>query len=230
MKTKVPFTKDILFKSKIAEITSISLEHELSTDNDEISGFFIVSGDYKTHEVCVNKEKFEYKLPFNVEITENIDLDTLSFEIIDFYYDIIGDDTLRVNIEFEVMADEKKEEEISNQDREEIATFEEVPLEVKETPLEEVQLPPITPLEELQPQETDTERLDEEEKKTILDAIAKDSDNEYITYNVHIVRNMETLESICETYHTNIDLIKEYNNIETINIGDKIIIPEEKDE
>ena len=128
------------------------------------------------------------------------------------------------------MADEKKEEEISNQDREEIATFEEVPLEVKETPLEEVQLPPITPLEELQPQETDTERLDEEEKKTILDAIAKDSDNEYITYNVHIVRNMETLESICETYHTNIDLIKEYNNIETINIGDKIIIPEEKDE
>lgn len=230
MKTKVPFTKDILFKSKIAEITSISLEHELSTDNGEISGFFIVSGDYKTHEVCVNKEKFEYKLPFNVEITENIDLDTLSFEIIDFYYDIIGDDTLRVNIEFEVMADEKKEEEISNQDREEIATFEEVPLEVKETPLEEVQLPPITPLEELQPQETDTERLDEEEKKTILDAIAKDSDNEYITYNVHIVRNMETLESICETYHTNIDLIKEYNNIETINIGDKIIIPEEKDE
>ncbi len=230
MKTKVPFTKDILFKSKIAEITSISLEHELSTDNGEISGFFIVSGDYKTHEVCVNKEEFEYKLPFNVEITENIDLDTLNFEIIDFYYDIIGDDTLRVNIEFEVKADEKKEEEISNQDREELATFEEVPLEVKETPLEEVQLPPITPLEELQPQETDTERLDEEEKKTILDAIAKDSDNEYITYNVHIVRNMETLESICETYHTNIDLIKEYNNIETINIGDKIIIPEEKDE
>ena len=81
MKTKVPFTKDILFKSKIAEITSISLEHELSLEKGDISGVFIISGDYKTHEVCVNKEEFEYKLPFNVEVTENIDLDTLNFEI-----------------------------------------------------------------------------------------------------------------------------------------------------
>ena len=138
MKTTIPFTKDILFKSKIAEITSISLEHELNINEKEISGNFIVSGDYKTHEVCVNKEDFSYELPFNVEVTENIDLDTLNFEIVDFYYDIIGEDTLRVNIEFTITAQEKKEEEHEEieevqeekEDREEIAHFEEVDEEI----------------------------------------------------------------------------------------------------
>ena len=156
MKIKVPFTKDILFKSKIAEITSISLEHELSLDNNEVGGVFIVSCDYKTHEVCVNKETFEYKLPFNVEITENIDKDTLNFEIIDFYYDIVGDDTLRVNIEFEVSAEVIKEEEVEevSEDREsvitpEIADFEQVPPEITEVPLEQIEPPEITPEEKM---------------------------------------------------------------------------------
>ena len=231
MNQKIPFTKDILFKSKIAEITSISLEHELNV-GDEISGNFIISGDYKTHEVCVNKEDFEYKLPFNVELTENIDKDTLNFEIIDFYYDIIGDDTLRVNIEFMVSAEEIKEEEELEEitmeeevkeDRE-IVDFEPVEKEIIEVPLD---IP--EEVEEVKDEKEENERLNEEEKSTILNAISS-SDNEFVTYNVHIVRGMETLESICETYKVSMDLVKEYNNIETINIGDKIIIPIEKDE
>ena len=237
MKTKVPFTKDILFKSKIAEITSISLEHELSLEKGDISGVFIISGDYKTHEVCVNKEEFEYKLPFNVEVTENIDLDTLNFEILDFYYDIIGEDTLRVNIEFVVEAAEKNEEiettveepqeEVRGEEME-LVDFETIPQDVEEVPLEVS--PNVVENDSETSEETSEERLNEEEKNTILNAISEKSDNEYITYNVHIVRQMETLESICETYNANIDLVKEYNNIETLNIGDKIIIPTEKDE
>ena len=107
MKSVVPFTKDILFKSKIAEITSISLEHELDVKEDSVTGNFIISGDYKSHEVSVNKEEFLYKLPFSVELTENIDLNTFNFEILDFYYDVIDNDTLRINIEFEVKAEKK---------------------------------------------------------------------------------------------------------------------------
>ena len=41
---------------------------------------------------------------------------------------------------------------------------------------------------------------------------------------------MESFESISEKYNVSVDLLKEYNNLESINIGDKIIIPEEKDE
>ena len=233
LKTTIPFTKEILFKNKIAEITSISLEHELNTTENEISGNFIVSGDYKTHEVCVNKEEFLYKLPFSVEITENIDLDTLNFEITDFNYEIVGNDTLKVNIEFIVEADEKKiiEEPIEEeQDREELVTFEKAEPEVLETPLDDI----IPPQEmTIETEETtnlnEDERLNEQEKNTILNAVDNE-ENEYMTYNVHIVREMETLESICETYNANIDMVTEYNNIETLNIGDKIIIPQEQDE
>ena len=242
MKTTIPFTKDILFKSKIAEITSISLEHELNINEKEVSGNFIVSGDYKTHEVCVNKEDFSYELPFSVEVTENIDLDTLNFEIVDFYYDIIGEDTLRVNIEFTITAQEKKEEEKEevevieeNENREEIAHFEEVDEEINNTTLEEIKLS-VEEVEEekeiKEEKEEEEERLDENEKNAVLKAISSNDkeEDEYMTYNVHIVREMETLESISQSYNTTIEIIKEYNNIDTINIGDKIIIPEEKDE
>ena len=230
MKTTIPFTKDILFKSKIAEITSISLEHEINIDNYVVNGNFIVSGDYKTHEVSVNKEEFEYKLPFSVELTENIDLDTFNFEILDFYYDTVGDDTLRVNIEFEVSAQEKTpitetievEETKDVEDREDIIPFEEVDASIVDTKLNDI---PINNTEEIK----EEERLDEAQEQTILNSISE-SDEEYMTYNIHIVREMETIESICEAYNTTVDMVKEYNNIETLNIGDKIIIPQETDE
>lgn len=244
MKTTIPYTKDILFKSKIAEITSISLEHELKTENDEISGNFIISGDYKTHEISINKEEFSYKLPFSVEVTEDIDMATLDFDIKDFYYDIIGNDTLRVNIEFSVSAEEKPKEEpeviAEEEDREEI-TFEETPEDIENTTLEEIKLP--VELEEVEPEEVteievekeeekEEERLDEEQKQTIIEAISNNNseEDEYITYNVHIIREMETLESISQTYNIPVEVIKDYNNVENVTIGDKIIIPVLEDE
>ena len=227
MKSVIPFTKDILFKSKIADITSISLEHEINIDDGEVKGNFIVSGEYKTHSVSINKEKFEYKLPFNVEITEDIDLDTLNFEIVDFYYDVVDNDVLRVNIEFEVSAKSKVKEEIKEIEEERIIEFEEPSREIKETALEE------NILENVDATISKKEDMDEEkievQKKTIINSIS-DCEDEYTTYNVHIVRQMETIESISQNYNVPVEIIKEYNNIDSINIGDKIIIPKEIDE
>ena len=56
----IPFTKDIKFKTNIAEILSISLEHDFTANPEEVLGNFTISGDYKSHEVSVNKEHFEY--------------------------------------------------------------------------------------------------------------------------------------------------------------------------
>ena len=64
MNCKIPFTKDIDFEKKVSEITSISLEHETKVEEDTLKGNFIVSGDFKSHEVSVNKEPFSYILPF----------------------------------------------------------------------------------------------------------------------------------------------------------------------
>jgi len=231
MKSVVPFTKDILFKSKIAEITSISLEHELDVKEDSVTGNFIISGDYKSHEVSVNKEEFLYKLPFSVELTENIDLNTFNFEILDFYYDVIDNDTLRINIEFEVKA-EKKEEKIEEREVKQEEIFTPVEEEIESI---EVEIPVSNKIEEpveIKEQvkkEKPEERVEKEEQETILNNIDVEEDD-FMTYNIHIVREMESFESISEKYNVSVDLLKEYNNLESINIGDKIIIPEEKDE
>ena len=44
----------------------------------------IISGDYKAHELSVNKDEFSYTLPFSIELSENLDLDTIDFSITDF--------------------------------------------------------------------------------------------------------------------------------------------------
>ncbi len=67
----IPFTKDIKFTSNISEITIISLKHEFTVNNDEILGNFIVSGDYKTHELSVNKEHFEIYKDLKLWIYDN---------------------------------------------------------------------------------------------------------------------------------------------------------------
>ena len=109
MKSIVPYTKEIAFDSKIAEICSISLEHELDCGETSIEGNFIVSGEFRSHEVSINKEAFLYKLPFSVDVTDKIVKESVDFEITDFTYEILGDNLLKVNIEFMVTADEIEE-------------------------------------------------------------------------------------------------------------------------
>ena len=104
MNCKIPFTKDIDFEKKLYEITSISLEHEIKVEDGNLKGNFIVSGDFKSHEVSVNKEAFSYILPFEIEIADDIDVDTIEFMIEDFTYEIVESNILRVNIDFNVIA------------------------------------------------------------------------------------------------------------------------------
>ena len=122
----IPFTKDIKFNTSISEILSISLEHEYTVNDEEILGNFIVTGEYKTHEVSINKEKFEYVLPFSVNITKKIDADSVDFAIEDFTYEIVGKDTLKVNIEYSIKALELPEEEVFEPVEETRETFEEI--------------------------------------------------------------------------------------------------------
>ena len=110
MKKIIPFNKDILFKTNIGEITSISLDHELSIENSEITGNFKISGDYKMLETSVNSEPFSYDLPFSVEMDEKYILDKAKLDIDDFYYEVVGDNVLRVGID--VLLDNIEEKEI----------------------------------------------------------------------------------------------------------------------
>lgn len=224
MKSIVPYTKDIEFKTKIAEICSISLEHELNITETEIEGNFIVSGEYKSHEVSVNKESFNYKLPFALEVTENIVKDSIEFEITDFTYEVANASTLRVHIEFCVTADELEVEEAEIEEileEEEIDTEKE---EIRESVMEEIGelFPEVEEVRE--EQKNEEERLDAVSENIILDTI-EGTESEFATYHIHIVNSSDTIESICTLYGTDVNTLKAYNNVESVTVGDKLVIP-----
>ncbi len=200
----IPFTKDIKFDTNIAEITSISLEHDWTYNERELLGNFTITGEYKTHEVSVNKKPFEYVLPFSVDLSNRIDENSISFEIKDFTYDIKDNDTLTVTIEYEVEGTE------INDDRENIE-FE----EMLDTAIRDID------------EEKDDENVIEVASDTpVIEEISKEDDDSYVTYHIHIVKDNETIESICTKYKTNENILKDYNDISTLSIGDKLIIPD----
>ena len=98
--------KELLFKNNIREITSISLDTDYKVQGDIISGDFIINGDYKIHEVSINKEKFNFKIPFKETIDKDINLDSVKLEITNFEYDYRKDELL-VNIEYNIEGDRK---------------------------------------------------------------------------------------------------------------------------
>ena len=206
MKNIIPFTKNIKFNTKIYELTSISLEHNLMVEDNNINGEFIVSGDYKINDTSINSEPFIYGLPFNISLDNKYNAETISIDIDDFKYEIINEEILRVDIDVLIQEDlEEIHEEIKpdvlidirNEERKENDMNEDLFIE-KEEPVVEV--------------------------NNVIDKINTDND-QYISYYVHIVRENDTIDSICNLYNTNIEDIKEYNNIDKIILGNKIIIP-----
>lgn len=253
MKSIIPYTKSISFGTKIAEITSMSLEHEMDVKPGEISGNFIISGEYKSHEVSVNREPFLYKLPFSIELTENIDLDSIEFEITDFSYDILNDDTIEVSIEFSLDAIEMTSDEIEEAKEEERSIFEKVedPVAISDITelMEASKDDEVTEIPEVEENvETDLsldetkEKLEDVREEIVVEHEVKEDmkesedtiiqnvnpmDDSYATYHIHIVKEGETVETICTMYQSNMNLLSEYNNMSEMNIGDKIIIPKE---
>lgn len=231
MNCTIPYTKEIVFKNKIAEITSISLEHEMSINETELLGNFIVSGEYKNHELSVNKEEFNHVLPFSIELSDNVDLHTIDFSITDFSYEIVEENTLKVFIEFNVIAAEKEiideNENKSDEIFQDVSTAVENDIVLPEVIGNNLREEEINMIEE--ENSILEERIDSIETDSIIDSI-KSENEEYSLYHIHIVKETETIEAISNMYNTSVDLINEYNDLSNVTIGDKLIIPEEKDE
>lgn len=228
MKKIVPFKKEMLFNTNVSEITSISLENNLCVkDKNLISGDFIISGDYRMSDSSINTEQFNFELPCDINLDDKYIIDNVQIDIDDFYYEIINSNILKVNIDVVI---DKLEEKI-----EEKPFINEI--EIKKTTLEEMEKElsrgdddmEIGQTEELLIQE---ERCIEEEDMTV-DSIFNNfgEDKEiYKTYKVYIVREGDMLESIMEKYGVTKEILEQYNDINEINIGDKLIIPDFIDE
>jgi len=229
MKKIIPFSKDIRFNTKIYDITSISLEHTLSIDeNNQIDGEFILSGEYKINESLLNTEPFIQGLPFNISLDEYYDTDSLKIDIEEYKYEIINEEIIRVNIDVLLEGSIK----INEEPKEEIISLDVIIEARKEIDNNEIDLKEdIMKEEDLFQEKNDTtlEVNKESEVTSIFDNYDSKDDN-YISYYVHIVRDNENIDMISKMYSVNINDIKEYNNIDKITLGDKIIIPSTNNE
>ncbi|MBP3461110.1 MAG: LysM peptidoglycan-binding domain-containing protein [Bacilli bacterium] len=202
MKKIIPFKKDIIFKTNLSEITSISLENTLKIEDKTLSGSFIISGDYKITEESKDTEKFLYDLPFNIVFDDKYDLSNSIVDINDFYYEIVNDSVLSINIE--VLVDKIEEILINEED---------VILETVEDKrcIEE---------------ENEVIEKKEEKRETNINLFDNISIEEtYSTYKIYIVRENDTIESIMEKYNIKKDALELYNDLTELKLGDKIIIP-----
>lgn len=214
LKNIIPYEKEIEFPGKIAEIISISLEHEEKISNQEIIGDFILSGDYKANNISVNKEDFSYRLPFNIELSDRVDKDSINLDISDFTYDIKDDNILTVKIELEFNYEEKEElaPETNKKDDRIDATEDELDEEINK--LIEIK---------------DEENNEETPSKVVLKT-NNAQENTYVTYHVYMVEKDDTIESICQKYEVSQEILHEYNDFETLQFGDKLLIPIYEDE
>ncbi len=204
MKKIVPFSKDIVFNTDVYEINSISLEHNLKLNSDNnINGEFILSGDYKESEIVIKNEPFIYNIPFDIELDDKYIVDNIKIEIEDFNYDLISNNTM--NISIKVLIDNLEE-------KEEIDPIIEV--------LEEEERPVKVDIEE----ENDINDESPNEVTSIFNNFS-DKDEKYVNYYVHIYRENDSIENIIKQYNVTKEELDEYNNLSTVTIGSKIIIP-----
>lgn len=199
MKKTVPLKKELNFKNHLAEIVSIALDHELNLEDRVIKGNLIVSGSYKINDTSVNTEEFKFNIPVNIEMSDRYNLENMTIDIDDFYYEIINNNILSVAIEIGL---DNLEETLPPFKYEK----EKVEAVVKEDDKEEMS------------------RIDTEDVKNLFDSF-DDSNETYSTYHVCIVKESDTIESIILKYNISKEVLEQYNDISDIKIGDKLIIP-----
>ena len=223
----VPYEKEIVFNTKIKEICSISLEYEANVLDEELSGDFILVGDYKIHELSVNKEPFKYRIPFSIELSDNIIRDSIKHDINNFTYEIVDEDTLKVNIEFnityEVVEDKVKKEEIEEQEKKN---------EVEENTEARINIPSLDiPVDTILPKEEKEDNKIEEPNTpdNIVLNNSLNTINTYVTYHIHILDDGESIDSISLKYNVPTDVLKEYNDNIKWEKGSKVLIPENSD-
>ena len=234
MKQIIPFKKDLPFKTKVSEITSISLERELKVEEEGIvSGVFHITGDYKMNEGSINRESFSFDLPFDITLDPRYDIETVSSDIEDFYYDIENEDTLKVNIDLFVEASYLPEKELEEVRKVpvELELPDEIPEEVKE--LEDTFKEEVTPPTPVIIEKDILTKVETKERESAIDmpTLAGDlfsnlDDTEtYTTYYVYIVKEDDTIDKIMTRYGVTKEDLEDYNDISTIKPGDKVIVP-----
>lgn len=285
MRKVISFDKELEFKTMIGEITSISLDQDLSFQDDStVSGELVVSGKYKLTAASKLEDDFLFHLPMEIVLTERLDSKTRNVTIEDFRYEVEDNDILLCHIDLLVegveIIDDIESDSSDSDIREttgssaseivdsshdagiksELSEEELRPVEVTDivTPIESTFSTPAVSSQREEPfmdivpaissnasdksidvdvdisvnnnvtDTADTKDLkdqDESDGVGSLFSSFKDSDETFATYSVYIFRANDTIEMIMDKYQVTKEELESYNDLSSLTIGSKVIIP-----
>ena len=244
MKKIIPFEKELMFKTKVCEITAISIEHNYKMEDDDlISGNFLISGEYKMTEGSINREKFEYTIPFDIALDSRYDTNNIVVDIDDFNYSIINNDILKVRIVLYIDGDliknnENNQLELKNNNNEIKEESINLEKEVEEPQIEksvnydrkeekELSKEDVQPEIELNIENINVNNNSVEDDSKYASSLFNnlESGETYSTYHVYIVKEEDTIDKIMEKYSVSKEDLSNYNDLNDIKPGDKVIIP-----
>ncbi len=179
MRKIVPFNNVLSFNTDVCEITAISLEHDINTTSDLISGQFHISGEYKITDGDILREEFNFDLPFDIALGQEYDRNTLVVDIDDFRYELVDRNKLKVNIDLyidgEIIVEEKNDSEMMVE-QEEVALGDEG---VQEGMMEEEDNNNEGDIDETLEEEMGEDNLEvEPERIELLDEMLKDKEED----------------------------------------------------
>lgn len=239
MKKVISFDKTLEFKTMVGEVTSISIDPQLDFSEDgSVSGELIIAGKYKLTSASRLDDDFSFRVPVEIVLTENLEEDTREVRLDDFRYDLL-DDALVCHIDLLIEGVEKIEEDVREQEvdvdssselinRDE--TLENTTDNFLDSAVEEQVIVSNNQEKSMQQMNVEQEQeleknVEQQENVTSLFSSFKDSDETFATYSVYIVRENDTVESIMKQYQVNRENLEEYNDLSSISVGSKIIIP-----
>ncbi len=191
------------FKKEIIFKTNIYDILSIAIDKKFNIDGYAIKGKFKINgEYLINeqeKEVFDIDIPYLNYIEDTYDISNIKVDIDDFYYEVKDSTKLVINIDIKV----------SN--------------------LEERCIDSDEPVDDEYDIEVDSKEDIKEQGVSRNESFTNNINSSYVTYKVCIVRENDTIESIVEKYNTSLELLKKYNVINDIKIGDKIIIPYAKD-
>ena len=92
----------------------------------------------------------------------------------------------------------------------------------------------IDGLEEVREDTLEVESLDLPDEKDEIEEVKSvfsslDDGERFVTYKVHVLGENDTLDSIMQNYGVTREELQEYNDIDNLNVLDKVIIPAHED-
>ncbi len=198
--------KEFIFPTTIYEITSISIDHNYDIVENTLEGTLNVSGDYRIHEISINKEDFSFKIPINEPLESNINLDTVEFDITDFTYELVNNDELHVHITYVISGEQN------------LIEFD------SEPKLDEFLNNNDVEVVDLTEDRVEDNKIEEDIIKNIK------TEDAFVKYHVHTVTMNDSLESICQKYKVNLNTLKKYNTFDNLELNMKLLIPENEED